>query len=181
MDSLSVLRDNLADLTSYGMVSLAVLIIGFAGLDLVTPGSLRSLVWRDNNRTASVLAVAQALGLTIALAAATTASLGLELWRGVLYTFIYGVVTVALMMFSFVLVDVLTPGQLGALLLQSERVTAATAVTEDVSGDDGEHLEPVAVVTAAGTDAHGRLHPAVWVNAVVFVALGVFVWAALGL
>lgn len=152
MDSLTLLRDNLAGLTSYGLVSLAVLIIGFAGLDLVTPGSLRSLVWRDNSRTASILAVAQIIGLTFALAAAITASLGLDLWRGALYTFVYGVVTVALMMFSFVLIDLLTPGRLGVLLLGHDTETA---------------------------ESKGRLHPAVWVNAAAFVALGFVVSATL--
>ena len=155
MDPLVLLRDNLADLTAYGLVSLALLIIGFAGLDLVTPGSLRSLVWRDNSRTAAVLAVAQVIGLAVALAAAITASISLELWRGLLHTFVYGIVTVALMMFSFVLIDLLTPGRLGALLLG--RDTGAEA-----------------------TETKASLHPAVWVNAVVFVALGLFVSATLG-
>nr|WP_155820989.1 DUF350 domain-containing protein [Gordonia hirsuta] len=148
---MTTLRDNLADLTSYGLVSVAVLIIGFIGLDLVTPGSLRTLIWRENNRTATVLAVAQALGLMIALAAGIGAAPGLELWRGVLYTAVYGVITVALMMFSFVLVDALTPGRLGSLLL--------------------DHKTP----------GGGAAHPAVWLNAVLFVAIGVFVYSALGL
>ncbi|MFZ2511031.1 MAG: DUF350 domain-containing protein [Gordonia sp. (in: high G+C Gram-positive bacteria)] len=150
---MTLLRDNLAELTSYGLVSLAVLIIGFAGLDLVTPGSLRSLVWRDNSRTAAVLAVAQVIGLTVALTAAINASIGLELWRGVLYTVLYGLVSVALMMFSFVLIDLLTPGRLGAVLLGRDTET---------------------------TESKGQLHPAVWVNAATFVALGFFVSAALG-
>lgn len=147
MESLSLLRDNLADLTSYGLVAVFLLILGFAGLDLVTPGSLRDKIWREENRSAVVLAVAQALGLTLAVAAGISASVSLELWRGLVYTVVYGVVTIALMMFSFVLIDLLTPGRLGAVLL-----------------DD---TEP------------GSRNPAVWLNAVTFLAIGVFVGAAL--
>lgn len=173
MDSLTTLRDNLADLTSYGLVSVAVLIVGFIGLDLVTPGSLRGLIWRDDNRTATVLAVAQALGLMLALAGGIGAAAGLELWRGVLYTAVYGLITVALMMFSFVLVDALTPGRLGALLLDHEPLPCGAEPT----GDDQETTRP-ATPTRTG---RGTVHPAVWLNAVLFVAIGVFVDAALGL
>lgn len=149
MDALSLLRENLADLTSYGLLSVGLLIIGFIGLDLVTPGSLRDKIWREGNRSAVILAVAQALGLILALTAGISASITFELWRGIVNTAVYGVVTIALMMFSFVLIDLLTPGKLGSLLLD---------------GDDA---------------AAGRHNPAVWLNAVTFLAIGFFVSAAL--
>lgn len=157
-----LLRDNLADLTSYGLLGVGLLILGFLGLDLVTPGSLRSLIWRDGNRNAVILAVAQLAGLALAVGAGVAVSTPLTLWRGCLYVFLYGVVTVALMMFSFVLVDLLTPGPLGTLLLHGETVSVA-------AGDDEEAVE---VLTAART-------PAVWISAALFVAIGLFVAAAL--
>lgn len=157
MDSLTLLRDNLADLTSYSLLAVGLLILGFLGLELVTPGNLRSKIWNEGNRSAVILAVAQSLGLIFALAAAITADVGLELWRGIVNTAVYGVVTIALMMFSFVLLDLLTPGRLGAVLLGHE--------------DDAD----------APKDAPGRHHPAVWLNAVIFVAIGLFVSAALTL
>ncbi|MFM9377049.1 DUF350 domain-containing protein [Gordonia sp. VNK21] len=120
MDSTTVLRDNLADLTSYGLLTVGLLILGFAVLDVITPGSLRTMVWREGHRNAVVLAVSQVLGVTLAVAAGIAASVGLELWRGVLYTFVYGVVTIALMAFAFVLVDLLTPGRLGSVLLEDD-------------------------------------------------------------
>ncbi|GAA3968655.1 DUF350 domain-containing protein [Gordonia caeni] len=151
MDSLTLLRENLADLTSYGLLSVGLLILGFVGLDLVTPGSLRDKIWREGNRSAVILAVAQALGLMLAVAAGIAASTAFELWRGVVNTAVYGIVTIALMMFSFVLIDLLTPGKLGSLLL------------------DGEDT------------VEGRHNPAVWLNAVTFLAIGIFVSAALSL
>ncbi len=161
-----LLRDNLADLTSYGLLGVGLLILGFLGLDLVTPGSLRNLIWRDGNRNAVILAVAQLAGLALAIGAAVAVSNPLTLWRGCLYVFVYGVVTIALMMFSFVLVDLLTPGPLGTLLLREETVTVAAANDED------ETVEVVEVLAATRT-------PAVWVSAGVFVAIGLFVAAAL--
>ncbi|WP_026919117.1 DUF350 domain-containing protein [Gordonia shandongensis] len=146
MNPLETFRDGLADITSYGLLSVAVLIAGFAALDAITPGSLRTKAWVEHNRSAVILAVAQASGLTVALAAAIGASTAFDLWRGVLFTAGYGVVTIALQVFSFVLIDWLTPGRLGAILLDAE------------------------------TD-HSR---AAWLNAVVFVAIGLFTAAALG-
>jgi len=151
MDSTIVLRDNLADLTSYGLLTVGLLILGFAALDLITPGSLRTKIWRDGHRGATILAVAQTAGLALAVAAAISASTGFELWRGVLYTFVYGVVTIALMGFAFVLIDWLTPGRLGSILV----------------GDDEDDSDP---------DAH---HPAVWLGAMVFLSLGLAVAATL--
>ncbi|WP_132992346.1 DUF350 domain-containing protein [Gordonia zhaorongruii] len=146
MEPLETFRSSLADVTSYGLLSVGLLIVGFAALDLITPGSLRTKVWAEQNRSAVVLAVAQASGLAIALAAAIGASTGFDLWQGILFALGYGVATIALMMFSFVLIDWLTPGRLGAVLL-------------DESGD-----------------GYSR---AAWLNAVVFVAIGLFVAAAL--
>lgn len=158
-----LLRDNLADLTSYGLLGVGLLILGFAGLDLVTPGSLRNLIWREGNRNAVILVVAQIIGLSLAVGAAISASDALSLWRGCLYAFIYGVITIALTMFSIVLVDLLTPGPLGTLLLAEKTVTVTAT-------DDDEHEVEVLATTAT---------PAVWVSAALIVAIGVFVAAAL--
>ncbi|MCF8603134.1 DUF350 domain-containing protein [Gordonia sp. HY442] len=146
MEPLEIFRSDIADVTSYGLLSVALLIVGFAALDLVTPGSLRTKVWVEQNRSAVILSVAQSAGLAIALAAGIGASTEFELWKGVLFTLGYGIATIALMMFSFVLVDWLTPGKLGSVLLD---------------------------------EADGGYSRAAWLNAVVFVAIGLFVAAAL--
>lgn len=162
MDSLTLLRENLADLTSYSLLAVGLLLLGFLGLELVTPGNLRNKIWREGNRSAVILAVAQSLGLIFALAGGIAADPGLPLWRGIVNTAVYGVVTIALMMFSFVLIDLLTPGRLGAVLLDHD-----DARPEDAGDDVAEST--------------GRHHPAVWLNAVIFVAIGLFVSAALSL
>lgn len=140
---LEVLRDNLASLTSYGLLGIALLIVGFGALDLVTPGRLRNLVWVEHRRNAVILTTSMVIGLSLVLISSVLVSDVLVLWRGVLYTAVYGIVAIALMMFSFVLIDLLTPGKLGTLLL-----------------DDDEH-------------------PAGWVSAAVFIAIGAVMAAAL--
>ena len=114
------LRDNLGDAAAYSLVGIALLIVGFVALDLVTPGRLRNLIWLDHNRNAVMLATAQVIGLSIVLVAGARDSLALELWRGVLYTAIYVLLAIAVMMWSFVLIDWLTPGKLGTLLLEDD-------------------------------------------------------------
>ena len=146
MEPLEIFRTGLADVTAYGLLAVVLLIAGFAALDLVTPGSLRVKVWAEQNRSAVILAVSQAAGLAIAVAAGIGASTPFELWKGLLFTLGYGVATIALMMFSFVLVDWLTPGKLGSVLLD---------------------------------EADGGYTRAVWLNAVLFVGIGLFVAAAL--
>ena len=146
----TILRDNLADIAAYGLLGVGVLLIGFVGLELVTLGSLRRRIWAEGHRGAVVLSASFLAGLSIALTAGIASSTSFEeLWRGVLYTFVYGIVTIGLMMFSFVLIDALTPGPLGSILLD-----------DDAAPGDG-------------------IAPAVWISSIVFVAIGLFVAAAM--
>ena len=62
MDSLTLLRENLADLTSYSLLAVGLLLLGFLGLELVTPGNLRNKIWREGNRSAVILAVQEKMG-----------------------------------------------------------------------------------------------------------------------
>ncbi len=114
------LRDNLGHAAAYSLVGIVLLVIGFAALDLVTPGRLRNLIWLEHNRNAVILSTAQVIGLSIVMVAGIRDSVALELWRGLLYTAIYVLLAIAVMMWSFVLVDWLTPGKLGTLLLDDD-------------------------------------------------------------
>ncbi|AZG46189.1 DUF350 domain-containing protein [Gordonia insulae] len=117
---MELLRDNLGDAAAYSLVGVALFVLGFLALDLVTPGRLRNLIWLEHNRNAVMLATAQVIGLSIVLVAGIRDSLMLELWRGLLYTVAYVVLAIAVMMWSFVLIDWLTPGKLGTLLLDDD-------------------------------------------------------------
>ncbi|GAA1482220.1 DUF350 domain-containing protein [Gordonia sinesedis] len=117
---MELLRDNLAAGASFSLVAIVLLVIGFGALDLVTPGKLRQLVWVDRNRNATVLTVAMVIGLAIVVVCSVIDTRDEVLWRGLLYTAIYAVLAMAVMMWSFVLVDWLTPGKLGAVLLDDD-------------------------------------------------------------
>ncbi len=125
---MEILRDNLAAGASYSLVGIALLVLGYFALDLVTPGKLRDLVWVDRNRSAIVLATAQVIGLTLVLIGGIIDSAYLELWRGLVYTIVYVVVAIAVMMWSFVLIDWLTPGKLGDFLLEEDGNAAVWVV-----------------------------------------------------
>ncbi len=114
----SLFFDNLADVSAYGLLGIVVLILGYVALDLVTPGRLRDLLWRENNQNAILLTSGFLISLGVVYAAGVRAGAVTDhLWQGLLFAALYSVVAIALMCFSFVLIDWLTPGRLGELLL----------------------------------------------------------------
>ncbi|WP_055475707.1 DUF350 domain-containing protein [Gordonia sp. HS-NH1] len=151
---MELLRDNLAAGASFSLVGIALLVLGFAALDLVTPGRLRQLVWIEHNRNAVLLTTSMVIGLAIVLVSSVIDTELLELWRALLYTAAYSVLTIAVMMWSFVLIDWLTPGKLGTLLFDGS------------ARDD------------AGRRAADE-HPAGWITAAVFVAVGAVIGTTL--
>lgn len=118
-----MLRDNMASSASFGLIAVVALIVAFGALDLVTPGNLRTLVWVEHNRNAVILTVAQVVAVATILTASIVAGTGLELWRSVLFTLVYVVIGIAVLAFSFVLIDWLTPGKLGSLVLETDTPT----------------------------------------------------------
>ncbi|WP_238421792.1 DUF350 domain-containing protein [Gordonia sp. 'Campus'] len=150
---MELLRDNLAAGASFSLVGIALLVVGFAALDLVTPGRLRQLVWIEHNRNAVLLTTSMVLGVAIVLVCSVIDTELLELWRALLYTAAYTVLTIAVMMWSFVLIDWLTPGKLGTLLFD---------------GPPRDDADP------AGRGAADE-HPAGWITAAVFVTVGAII------
>ncbi|MGV9709269.1 DUF350 domain-containing protein [Gordonia sp. NPDC003424] len=140
---MELLRDNLGHAAAYSILGIVLFIVGFFALDLVTPGRLRVLLWTEHRRNATLLVVAEIIGLAIVFICGINSSAGLALWRGLLYTAIYTILAIAVMMWSFVLVDWLTPGKLG----------------DTVIFDDD--------------------HPASFVSAALFLAIGAIVGTAL--
>jgi uncharacterized membrane protein YjfL (UPF0719 family) len=114
----SLLLNNLADIAAYGLVGIVVLIVAYLAVDVVTPGRLRDLLWRDGNQNAVILTTGFLVSVGVVYAAGARAGLMTEyLWQGLLFALLYSIVAIALMSFSYVLIDWLTPGRLGELLL----------------------------------------------------------------
>ncbi len=104
---------------AFGAVGTLLLALGYVLVDLVTPGKLHEQIWVDRNRNAALVLVSGLAGVAIIV---TTAILTSEdgLAAGLLSTALYGVLGIVFMAVAFLLLDVATPGKLGALLVQEE-------------------------------------------------------------
>lgn len=125
----------------FSVIGLALMVLGFVLIDLLTPGNLREQVWVHRNRNATVLVASNLLAVGIIVTSAITASENAVL-AGLVSTVVYGVLGLVLMGLSFLVVDLLTPGNLGALLVDDTPHPAAW-----VTGTS--HLVVAAIVSAA--------------------------------
>lgn len=128
---------------AYGLVGIVLMAIGYGAIDLLTPGKLGDLVYVHRNRNAAILVSSGTLAVgLIATTAILTSESQLGLGIGLGTTLGYGLLGIVLLSLSFLVVDVLTPGKLGAIVVDDHPhpavyVSAAT------------HLAVGAVVSAA--------------------------------
>lgn len=140
-----MLMDLTADLLAtlaYGVVGVALMAIGYLLVDLATPGRLRELIWADRNRNAALLLASNLAGVGIIVVSAILASDD-DFVDGIVGASAYGLLGLVLMAVAFLLLDAVTPGRLGEILVDPEP------------------------------------HPAVWVSAVVHLATGGIIAAAI--
>jgi uncharacterized membrane protein YjfL (UPF0719 family) len=104
---------------TYGLVGLVLMAVGFALVDVLTPGNLREQVWVQRNRNAAVLLVSNLIGVGVIVATAIAASEN-DWAAGIVSTVVYGLLGLVLMGLSFVVIDAVTPGKLGALLVEDQ-------------------------------------------------------------
>lgn len=107
---------DIAATASYSAVGVVLMAVGFAVVDLLTPGNLRTQVWIDRNRNAAILVASNLLGVAIIVVAAITASAG-DLAEGLVLTVVYTAIGLLAMALAFLLLDALTPGKLGEMLI----------------------------------------------------------------
>lgn len=110
------LAENAAAAAAYSALGILLMVVGFVAVDIVTPGRLREQVWTDRNRNASILVASNLVAVAIIVVGAIVASEG-NLGEGLIYTLVYSAIGIAFMMASFVVLDLLTPGSLGELLV----------------------------------------------------------------
>jgi len=126
---------------AYAAVGTVLMVVGFVVVDLLTPGSLRRLVWAERNRNAVIVLCSGLLGTAAVVVTAILTSDD-DFGRGIVSTVAYGLLGLLLMAVSFVVVDLLTPGRLGELLMQGEPHPAAWVTA-------CAHLSVAAIVAAA--------------------------------
>ncbi len=139
-----MLRDlafDVAAILAYAMLGTLLMLAGYLLVDLLTPGRLGDLIWRERNQNAALVVASGVLGtgLVVVVAILTSAD---DLVRGLLTTLSAGVVGIGLMGVAFVVVDALTPGDLGETIAEPEPHPAAWVTAS-------AHLAIAGIVAAA--------------------------------
>lgn len=114
--------DLLEDLGSgllYGGVGIALLSLGFMMIDVLTPGKLGKQLCEDRNTNAGVVTASAMLAVGIIVTAAIHASEG-DLEKGLAESAGFGLVGILLLGIAFVVVDLITPGKLGDIVMGEE-------------------------------------------------------------
>ena len=118
---------------AYTGIGILLLVVGAVALDLLTPGHLARHIYEERSVNAGIALAAGFLGQgAIAFTTIwTNATSGFGTALG--YTVVFGLVGIALQVVAFVVLDVLTPGKLGATLMQvpfhpASLVTAAATL-----------------------------------------------------
>jgi hypothetical protein len=113
-----VLLQSIGFAVAYTGVGIALLALGFFALDLLTPGHLGQRIIVDRSINASLVIAAGFLGQGGIIFASIwingTSAFGLAL----LYTVVFGIVGVVLQAVAFLVLDLITPGKLGAYVTE---------------------------------------------------------------
>lgn len=102
---------------AWAAVGITLMMLGYGLVDVLTPGKLGELIWRQRNPNAAIVLSSGLFGIAlIVVVAIITSHDGLA--TGLASTAVYGAVGLALMALSFVLLDAITPGRLGEILTE---------------------------------------------------------------
>ncbi|TYB46625.1 DUF350 domain-containing protein [Actinomadura chibensis] len=113
------LLDEIGGTLAYGAVGIALMALGYLVVEVTTPGRLGKQIWTDGNRGAALLLSVKLLGIGAIVTTAIVTS-DSDLGDGLVDTAVFGGIGVLLMVVAFFLLDVITPGRLGATLVDAE-------------------------------------------------------------
>ena len=104
---------------AYTGVGIALLVLGFYALDLLTPGHLGRHIYEHRSLNAAITLAAGFLGQGAIVFASiwTNATSGFGL--ALLYTVVFGVLGVVLQAVAFLVLDLISPGKLGEHLVEA--------------------------------------------------------------
>ncbi|TDD37976.1 DUF350 domain-containing protein [Actinomadura sp. KC06] len=146
------LLDEIGATFAYGAVGIALMAIGYLVVEVTTPGRLGKQIWTEGNRGAALLLSAKLLGIGAIVTTAIITSDD-DLSDGLIDTAVFGGIGIVLMIVAFLLLDVTTPGKLGATLVDGGGATAPGGVA-------------------------GGIHPAGWVVAAADLGVAAIVAGA---
>ncbi|MEO5679629.1 MAG: DUF350 domain-containing protein [Acidimicrobiales bacterium] len=104
---------------AYVGVAVVLLALGFFVIDLLSPGRLSTVIMKDRNRNAAVVASAGMISLAIVVGTSVLTTHD-DFTVGLISTAIFGLVGVILQAVVFVVLDRLTPGKLGDVVCDPE-------------------------------------------------------------
>ena len=105
---------------AYTGVGIALLVLGFFVLDLLTPGHLGRHIYENRSVNAALTLAAGFLGQGAIVFASIWTNATSGFGRALLYTVVFGILGVVLQAVAFVALDVLIPGRLGQHLMEPE-------------------------------------------------------------
>jgi uncharacterized membrane protein YjfL (UPF0719 family) len=103
---------------AYSGVGIALLVLGFYALDLLTPGHLGRHIYDERSVNAGLTLAAGFLGQGAIVFATIWTNATSGFGRALLYTVVFGVLGVLLQAVAFLVLDLITPGRLGEHLMQ---------------------------------------------------------------
>ena len=98
---------------AYTGVGIALLVLGFYALDVLTPGHLGRQIYENRSINAAITLAAGFLGQGAIVFASIWTNATSGFGQALLYTVVFGVLGVALQAVAFLVLDLITPGRLG--------------------------------------------------------------------
>jgi uncharacterized membrane protein YjfL (UPF0719 family) len=111
----------------YFLVGMAVLVVGFYMVDVLTPGKLRQMVFVDRRPNAVVIACAMYIALTTVIISAITNSYS-QLGQGLVGVAVYGFMGVVLLGIALLTLHLVIPGNFHEHVDEPELHPASFAV-----------------------------------------------------
>jgi uncharacterized membrane protein YjfL (UPF0719 family) len=111
--------DGLIGAIAFTVLGVLLLLGGFFLADWLTPGPLRHQIWSERNRNAAVFLSSALLGVG-AIVFTSIVTTYTTFLTGFVSTAVYGVLGLLLMAGAFWLLDILTPGKLGEILVDPQ-------------------------------------------------------------
>ncbi|MEU7607711.1 DUF350 domain-containing protein, partial [Streptomyces sp. NPDC041003] len=110
---MSDIINGLGRTSAYGALGLVLLILGIVLVDVLTPGKLPKQIWEERNRNAALFLSSALLGIggIVFTSIWTTYE---DFGKGLASTAAFGVLGLILMAVAFLVLDLVTPGKLGA-------------------------------------------------------------------
>jgi uncharacterized membrane protein YjfL (UPF0719 family) len=112
------LLESIGYAVAYSGVGIALLVLGFYALDVLTPGHLGRHIYEERSVNAGLLLAAGFLGQGAIVFATIWTNATSGFGKALLYTVVFGVLGVLLQAVAFLVLDLITPGRLGEHLMQ---------------------------------------------------------------